>query len=216
MIPSNKNTLTKFNITCIILFIIITIVFTVGYASQPLITASQTITIPPSDGVITTMSATEILNFNSLLISSNNNSSLDYSNSSSSIKLMFTSLYSLCISSTVLLSLGIILALFKKIFISKIVLLIALIIMLIMFILLTIIYLTISIASIGTNYFTSFITNYIVSYIKDKVKDLPESIQPSIIEPSIKNIINYNSGYILISIATLLLFITHMIYMYFG
>ena len=28
--------------------------------------------------------------------------------------------------------------------------------------------------------------------------------------------INYNSGYILISIATLLLFITHMIYMYFG
>lgn len=211
---------TNQNVTigCILIFIIITILFTVGYSTQTLISAKQIITMPPINGVFSTMTASEILTFNSLMISSNDNASIDYSDFNSNCKLIFKGIFGLCVSITCILGIGIILSLFNKIFISKIIFLIALILMLIMFMLLFNLYLTITIASIGTDYLTSFIANYLNEFIKDNINNtpIPKNILPDNITPTIKNTINYNNGFILMSVATLLMFINHFIFMYYG
>ena len=211
---------TNQNVTlfCILIFLIITIIFTVGYSTQTLISAKQIITMPPINGVFSTMTASEILTFNSLMISSNDNSSIDYSDFNDDCKLIFKGVFSLCVSITSILGIGIILSLFNKIFISKIIFLIALILMLIMFMLLINIYLTITIASIGTDYLSSFIANYLNEFIKDNINNtpIPKNILPDNITPTIKNTINYDNGFILMSVSTLLMFINHFIFMYYG
>ena len=211
---------TNQNVTlfCILIFLIITIIFTVGYSTQTLISAKQIITMPPINGVFSTMTASEILTFNSLMISSNDNASIDYSNFNDDCKLIFKGVFGLCVSITSILGIGIILSLFNKIFISKIIFLIALILMLIMFMLLFNLYLTITIASIGTDYLSNFIANYLNEFIKDNINNtpIPKNILPDNITPTIKNTINYDNGFILMSVATLLMFINHFIFMYYG
>jgi hypothetical protein len=201
---------------CLIIFIIITILFTIGYSSQSIMTASQTISMPPIDGLINSMNATEIFNFNSLLISSNNNPSIDYSKTNDDIKIFFKILFAFCIIITILLSIGIILSYFKLVFISKIILLIPLLMLIILFVLLMIIYLTITLTSIGTNYLSSFIANYINNIVRENKNKIPETNLPDNITPTIDNVIKYNNGFILLTIATCLMFVNHTIYMYFA
>ena len=122
---------------CIFFYIIVIVLFTVGYSSQTIITGRQVISLPPNeDGTVTTISASEVLKFNSLMISSNNNPSVDYSNINNISSIIFKTLFALCISITSLLSFGVLLSFLNKIFISKIILLIVLIFMLILLIVL--------------------------------------------------------------------------------
>ena len=211
---------------CLCFYIIVLVLFIVGYVSQSIISAKQIITMPINDdGSVTTSSASEVLNFTSLMISSNGKSSIDYSNANSISTIIFKILFALCIIITILLSLGVLLSILNKILISKIILLIVLILMLILFILLIIVYLTINISSIGTNYLSSFLTNYITTIITQNIQkiQLPQGIPttilnniiPSNLIPSINSNSTYDNGFILITISTWLMFINHIVYMFY-
>ena len=214
---------------CLCFYIIVLVLFIVGYVSQSIISAKQIITMPINDdGSVTTSSASEVLNFTSLMISSNGKSSIDYSNANSISTIIFKILFALCIIITILLSLGVLLSILNKILISKIILLIVLILMLILFILLIIVYLTINISSIGTNYLSSFLTNYITTIITQNIQkiqkiQLPQGILTTILNniiptnliPSINSNSTYDNGFILITISTWLMFINHIVYMFY-
>jgi hypothetical protein len=105
---------------CLIIFTIITILFTVGYASQPIVTSSA------SSGAVAVN--------NTIYIYKNT----DYSNLSNNVNKVYTLLLALCIASTVLLVLSIILALTGLKLISKIVLFFILIMMIIVFLIIQI------------------------------------------------------------------------------
>jgi len=215
---------------CIFMYIIIIILFTVGYSSQSILSATQTITMPANaDGTVTIMTATEVLNSNSLMISSNNNPGVDYSNINNISTIIFQTLFSICIIITILLSLGVLLSFLNKIFLSKIILLITLILMLIIFILLMIIYLSLTVTSIGTNSLMNFLANYINTFISQKIqnKKLPQEIPTDIAEtllndiipknitPNINSVTRYDNGFILMTVATWLMFVNHIVYMFY-
>jgi len=105
-----------FKYICLIIFAIITVLFTVGYTTQPIVNTSDP-----------TGSAN-----NTFYLSQN----VDYSNVSSDAKIILQALFVLCIIITILLSIGIILSYIGVIgfkFISKIIFLLALILMIIVF-----------------------------------------------------------------------------------
>lgn len=111
---------------CTIIFIIITIVFTVGYTTQPLIVSSG------GDPLVLT-------NFSSITNIANTYKDNDYSNLDNNIKLVLISEFYLCISATLILTLGILLSILGVVafkMISKILFIIALIIMIIVCIIL--------------------------------------------------------------------------------
>ena len=111
---------------CTIIFIIITVVFTVGYTTQPLIVRSG------GDPLVLT-------NFSSITNIANTYKNNDYSNLDNNIKLVLISEFYLCISATLILTLGILLSILGVVafkMISKILFIIALIIMIIVCIIL--------------------------------------------------------------------------------
>ena len=111
---------------CTIICIIITIVFTVGYTTQPLIVSSG------GDPLVLT-------NFSSITNIANTYKDNDYANLDNNIKLVLISEFYLCISTTLILTLGILLSILGVVafkMISKILFIIALIIMIIVCIIL--------------------------------------------------------------------------------
>jgi len=168
-----------FKLICIIIFIIITILFTVGYSNQPVITNNN------EPLVLTDLSS----------ISDISNTYKKYDNLSDNVKMALISIYYICISVTVLLSLGIICAMLKIPFcklISKILFTLALILMIILFIILQIL--------ISSN----SLTGSNKSVTNDNKLDIKTA-------PSISSIKN-GSGYYLIVISTVLMFVNSIIY----
>jgi hypothetical protein len=186
----------------IIIFLIITILFTVGYASQPLFRTSQVIKTPEITNIdYSTNSSTSIINnnfyigkFTTDLINSRSASSFDgdYTNLNNDLAKLFQILLYTCIAITIGLVCGILLTYFGLKMISKILFFIILILMIAVFIIMQVIILT-----------DSFIKNVTTS------GGLSESIFSS---TSVSN----GNGYFLILTSTILMFITYIIYAFLG
>ena len=173
---------------CTIIFIIITIVFTVGYTTQPLIVSSG------GDPLVLT-------NFSSITNIANTYKDNDYANLDNNIKLVLISEFYLCISTTLILTLGILLSIlgvdaFKMI--SKILFIIALIIMIIVCIILQVL--------ISTNSLVSSVSN--IKNVNDvnNIKNLKN------ISMSTSN----DKGYYMIMCSTGLMIVTYIIYSILG
>ena len=177
---------------CTIIFIIITIVFTVGYTTQPLIVRSG------GDPLVLT-------NFSSITNIANAYKNNEYANLDNNIKLVLISEFYLCISATLLLTLGILLSILGFVafkFISKILFIIALIIMIIVCIILQIL--------ISTDSLVSSVSN--IKNVND-VKNLNN------VTKNLKNISMSSSndkGYYMIMCSTGLMIITYIIYSILG
>jgi hypothetical protein len=121
---------------CLVIFIIITILFTVGYITQPIfIYTQQQITPTQTNGpILERISQSFYITPN---IFSNN-----YSNLSNDVNTLLKILFLLCIVITILLIVGIVLAYIGFRFISKVLFFIAMILMIGLFIIIQIIILT--------------------------------------------------------------------------
>ena len=188
---------------CLIIYIIITVLFTVGYASQPILETSQIAQTPtnadgtPSSTIGTTGTTSKVsssfyIGKVSNVVSNIQNtysSSNDYSSVSNNLNVLFQTLLYTCIAVTILLVVGILLGYFGLKMISKLIFLLAMILMIGVFILIQVVILT-----------DSFIS---------KIKS---------------NGINWNSisststsngtGYYLILASTVLMIITYVIYVF--
>jgi len=187
---------------CLIIYIIITVLFTVGYASQPILKTSQLAQIvqtptnangTPSNttGTTSTVSKTFYIGKVSNIISNIQNtysSSNDYSSMSTDLNILFQTLLYTCIAITILLAVGILLGFLGLKMISKLVFLIVMILMIVVFIVIQIVILA-----------DSFIKN---------IKTNGVSLN------SISSIsTNNGNGYYLILVSTVLMIITYIIYM---
>jgi len=186
---------------CLVIYAIITVLFTVGYASQPIFETSQIVQTPtnkadgtPANNSSTpsTVSRTFYIGKVSDVISNIQNtysSSNDYSNMSNNLNMLFQTLLYTCIAITILLVLGIGLGYFGLKMISKLVFLIVMILMIIVFIVIQIVILS-----------DSFISNI-------KADGLNRN--------SISSSNNNNgTGYYLILVSTVLMICTYVIYMF--
>ena len=176
-----------FKSICLIIFTIIGILFTVGYAALPLI--STQINIPSPDGSNIKSNFTLYINSFTAIINDAEStySSINYSDlkSVSGItNILLKTLMFSCIATSGLILLGIILALFGLKFISKIIFLLALIIMIIVFIFITLIVTKSSAVSDITKIF---------SLGEDSSMD-------------------YKSGGFLVTLSTALMFINYLLY----
>jgi len=176
-----------FKSICLIIFTIIGILFTVGYSALPLI--STQINIPSPDGSNINSNITLYINSFTALINDAENtySSIKYSDLtsvSSIINIIFKTVMFSCIGISVLILLGIILALIGLKFISKIIFLLALIVMIIIFIFITLIITKSSAVSDITKFFSS----------------------------GGNSSIDYKSGGILVTLSTALMFINYLLY----
>lgn len=120
---------------CLIIFAIITILFTVGYASQPIVSSSSTISTP-SGSVNSVSDKTFYISYYTSTLGNIKNTytqNTNYTSLSNDEKLVFQTLFYLCIAITILLTGGIILALLGLKLISKIVFLLVLIMMIVAF-----------------------------------------------------------------------------------
>jgi len=188
---------------CLIIYIIITVLFTVGYASQPILETSQLAQLAQTptnaDGTpssttnnTSTVSRTFYIGKVSNIISNIQNtysSSNDYSSMSTNLNVLFQTLLYTCIAITILLVAGILLGYFGLKIISKIIFLVVMILMIIVFIIIQVRILA-----------DSFISNI-------KVDGLNENSISSIST-------NNGTGYYLILSATVLMIITYVIYMF--
>lgn len=188
---------------CLIIYIIITVLFTVGYASQPILETSQLAQLSqtptnadgtPSSTTNNTsiVSRTFYIGKVSNIISNIQNtysSSNDYSSMSTNLNVLFQTLLYTCIAITILLVAGILLGYFGLKMISKIIFLIVMILMIIVFIIIQVRILA-----------DSFISNI-------KADGLNENSISSIST-------NNGTGYYLILSATVLMIITYVIYMF--
>jgi hypothetical protein len=183
---------------CLIIYIIITILFTVGYASQPILETSQIAQTPtnadgtPSStiGTISTVSSSFYIGKVSNIISNIQNtysSSNDYSSVSNNLNVLFQTLLYTCIAITILLVVGILLGYFGLKMISKLIFLLAMILMIGVFIVIQVVILTDS--------FISKITSNGINW-------------NSISSTSTSN----GTGYYLILASTVLMIITYVIY----
>lgn len=179
---------------CLIIYLIITILFTVGYASQPIIETSQLTQTPTTvntdGGTPSTVSSSFYLGKVSSIISNAQNtysSSNDYSSMSYNLNVLFQSLLYTCIAITILLVSGVLLGYFGLKMISKIVFLITMILMIIVFIIIQ--------TFILADSFISNINNNGASW------------------NSVSSISTSNgTGYYLILTSTVLMIITYLIY----
>ncbi len=179
---------------CLVIYLIITILFTVGYASQPIIETSQLTRTPTSataDGSAPSkVSSSFYLGKVSNIISNAQNtysSDNDYSSMSYNMNVLFQSLLYTCIAITILLVGGVLLGYFGLKFISKIVFLITMILMIIVFIIIQ--------TFILADSFISNINNNGASW------------------NSVSSISTSNgAGYYLILTSTVLMIITYLIY----
>jgi hypothetical protein len=178
---------------CLPIFIIITILFTVGYASQPIIEINQltqesTNTNTRTDtrtDISSSLNQTLYINKISRIgsnIQSTYSGNKNYTDINNDIAILFKTLLYACIATTVLLTIGILLGYLGLKFISKIIFFLAMILMIAVFIIIQVIILT-----------DSLITNF-------SNKDLTK--------PTISN----GVGYYLILASVCLMIITYLIY----
>lgn len=116
---------------CLVFFIIITIVFTIGYSTLPILKANTSIP-NPTDGSSSTLSLSFYIGYVKNFISDIKNTyteNTDYSDLNNDVKIFFNTLLYSCIGVTILLVLGIIIALLGLKFISKIIFYLALLVM---------------------------------------------------------------------------------------
>ena len=182
---------------CLVIYAIITVLFTVGYASQPILETSQIVQTPTktTDGTPTSnsskVSRTFYIGKVSDVISNGENtysSSNDYSSVDNNLNMLFQTLLYTCIAITILLVVGILLGYFGLKMISKLVFLLVMILMIIVFIVIQIVILS-----------DSFIN-------KIKTNGLNQN---SISSSNTSN----GTGYYLILAATVLMIGTYVIYM---
>jgi uncharacterized membrane protein YbjE (DUF340 family) len=116
---------------CLIIFIIITILFTIGYATQPIVSNYST-SITPTGNTNTQ----NIINTNFYITSGISNTytqNTDYTNIDNNKRLIFTTLFYMCIAISILLVCSILIGFFGLKFISKISFFITLILMILVF-----------------------------------------------------------------------------------
>jgi ABC-type glycerol-3-phosphate transport system permease component len=187
---------------CLIIYIIITVLFTVGYASQPILETSQMAQTPTNAdgtqsstiGTISTVSSSFYIGKVSNVISNIQNtysSSNDYSSVSNNLNVLFQTLLYTCIAITILLVVGILLGYFGLKMISKLIFLLAMILMIGVFIVIQVVILT-----------DSFIS-------KIKANGLNRN---SISSTSTST--SNGTGYYLILASTVLMIITYVIYVF--
>lgn len=174
---------------CLLIFIIITILFTVGYASQPIIETNQLTKEPTntsnSTGISGSLNQTLYINKVSSIssnIQSTYSSNRNYTDINNDIAILFQTLLYACIATTILLTIGILLGYLGLKFFSKIIFFLAMVLMIAVFIIIQIIILT-----------DSLITNF-------SNKDLTK--------PTVSN----GVGYYLILVSVSLMIITYLIY----
>ena len=118
---------------CLFFFIIITIVFTIGYSALPILKANAKIP-NPTDGSSNILSSSFYIGYVTNFINDMKNTyteNTNYSDINNNIKLVFNTLLYSCIGVTLLMSLGIIIALLGLKFISKIIFFLALFVMIV-------------------------------------------------------------------------------------
>ena len=178
---------------CLVIYVIITVLFTVGYASQPIFETSQIVQTPNNNtNTPSTVSKTFYIGKVSDIISNIQNtysSSNDYSSMSNNLNILFQTLLYTCIAITILLVVGILLGYVGLKMISKIVFLIVMILMIILFIVIQIVILS-----------DSLISNI-------KANGLNRN---SISSTNTNN----GTGYYLILVSTVLMICTYVIYMF--
>lgn len=191
-----------FKYICILIFIVILVVFTVGYSTQPLLNVTVDITVKiPSVPNITKSTETipviviyKYLLYMDKLINNNDNTTINYKDVNSTLNTISNIVKYAFIGVSVCIGLVIILSLIGLKFVSYIPLLLALTSMIIISIILIIIY--------STNFIIDIIKNYISS-------------QSTFINIS-NTKINYDKGSIMIGISTVLLFVNYILYMLLG
>ena len=191
-----------FKYICILIFIVILVVFTVGYSTQPLlnVTADIIVNIPTvpnitkSTETIPVIVSYKYLLYMDKLINNNDNTTINYKDVNSTLNTISNIVKYIFIGVSVCIGLVIILSLIGLKFVSYIPLMLALTSMIIISIILIIIY--------STNFIIDIIKNYISS-------------QSTFINIS-NTKINYDKGSIMIGISTVLLFVNYILYMLLG
>ena len=173
---------------CLIIFAIITILFTVGYASQPIVSSSSTISTPSGTANSVSNKTFYISNYTttSSNIQNTYTKKTDYSSLSNNEKIVFQTLFYICIAITILLAIGIIIALLGFKFISKLVFLLVLILMIVAFLIIQL----------------SILTNSLVVMAETQ----------TLSNPNISN----GVGYYLILASTILMFVNYILYVFLG
>ena len=172
---------------CLVVFAIIIILFTVGYASQPIVSSGSTniIASPGSNQnnvYDKTFYITHYIN-TSGNISNSYTQSTNYTDLNNDLQILFVTVFYMCIAITVFLTVEILLAVIGLKFISKIVFLLVLIIMIITFLIIQV----------------AILTNQFVVMAENK----------NATKPTVSN----GTGYYLILIATCLMFVNYIIYL---
>ena len=194
---------------CLFIFIVVVILFTVGYASLPIMNASPTVNINIPTNPINASGNSSLYNIpNNINIIikfyidkfvtqdniTNESASVTYQSLGGTIAQLFQVLLYTCISATLLTSAGIIISFIGLKFISKLVFILALLAMIIIFSIMIIL-----------------ITNNVIS------NAIKNAIIPNIVGLNItNNTINYDTGFIMMSVATGLMFVNYIIYTFIG
>jgi len=190
---------------CLVIFIAVVVLFTVGYASLPIMNASPivNVNIPTNSNISSLITIPNNINiiikfyidkFTTKDNITNASSSITYELLGGTIAQLFKVLLYTCISATLLTSSGIVVSFLGLKFISKLVFILALLAMILIFSIMIVL-----------------ITNNIIS------NSIKNAIIPNIVGLNIaNNTINYDTGFILMSVATGLMFVNYIIYNYFG
>lgn len=171
---------------CLIIYIIITVLFTVGFATQPIVSNYSTSITPTNmDG------KTQVINTNLYITHFDNiisdfkgtyTQNTDYASIDNNKLLIFRTLFYMCIGITCILVIGIILALIGLKFISKILFIITLVLMIIVFLIIQI----------------SIISSSIINIVASGKFTKPE--------------VSNGNGYYLILTATCMMFVNNILY----
>jgi len=177
--------------TCLTLISIIAIVFTVGYSALPIINATANVSIPQATGSIQTVITFYISKYTNIInnMSDTYTENTDYGTLNDNFKIFFQSMLYSCIGVTLLLLIGIIIAVLGMKFISKLLFSLALFVMLaILTIILLIVY--------GKKYIIDMLPSSAGKFL-------------SVLE---NTEVKYSSGATLISIAAASMFVVDIIY----
>ena len=168
---------------CLIIFIIITILFTVGYATQPIVSNSSHSITPTG-----TNTAQQTIDTNFYITYFNNpySQNTNYTSVSNDKQIILATLFYMCLGTTVLLSVGIILGFVGLKFFSKIVFFITLLVMIITFLIIQF----------------AIVASSLVSMSAERKFTTPET--------------SNGTGYYLILVATILMFVNSIIYAFLG
>jgi hypothetical protein len=188
-----------FKYICIIVFITVLVLFTVGYSSQPILTltATASINIPNVSGNIPTLPNNGNYKYSlymDKIVNNIDNSTINYKDVNNNLSTISNIIKYVFIGVSVCIGLVILLSLIGLKVISYIPLLIALITMIILSIIIVIMY--------STNFLIDLIKNYISS-------------QTTFININNTNI-NYDNGGIFITAATIALLLNYFLYMFLG